>query len=200
MYHKAETMYYTLATFVVGATFFVVQPANSPEMSQWQDGMKLQFTNAWVQTLGDQPWFTEFALIYEGVSGFYEHATDATIALINQPEADEDVIYVFNQVYNIFANAINSNSDTIAYSELPLPPITDEFMTEEPLYNIVPYRMVVKTIEDGTVAGVSLDNSVVNDNQPWVTIKDNLTNQLYCLAIYNGTVNKYLGSCKYDYY
>ena len=76
-------------------------------------------------------------------------------------------------------------------------------MSEEPLYNIVPYRTIVKTI--GTVAGASIDLRAMTDpvnsqNQPWVTMRDALTGQYYCLAVYNGEVNKYLGPCKFDYH
>jgi hypothetical protein len=199
MYRSALSIYYGLAIFVVGAVVFVMHPSNVPEMTNWQNGIKHEFATAFKQTMGDQPWFSDFELVYDSVNNFYTQSSDATIALLAQPDTDSDIAYIFKEVYLSFAHAIKPPANTLAYKDLPLPPMPPNFMTEEPLYNIVPYRTVVKTIDDGQVAGTSTDNSPVNTKQPWVTIQDNLTGQLYCLAVYNGTVNKYLGPCKYDY-
>ncbi len=202
MYQKATSIYYSLAIFVAGTAAFVMYPSNTIELANWQSGVKNDFKIAVVQTLGDQPWFTEVGQVYEAVADFYEQSSSATIALISQPEADEDMIYVFSEVYKTFAKSFqpNHSDNNVAYDNVSLPLPGENFMTEEPLYNIVPYRTVVTTIDTGEVAGASINNThPVNIDTPWVTIKDNLTGQLYCLAIYNGSVNQYLGACKNDY-
>jgi hypothetical protein len=201
----AMSIYYSLAFVVVGATSFVLSPSDVPEMTKWQDGVKQEFMVAFQQTVGDQPWFSEFELVFDSVNQFYTDSTDAVVALLNDAEADEDIIYVFGQVYQSFAKAINQNKGSdLAYENLSLPPMPSNFMAEESIYNIVPYRTIVKTIDatSGQVAGANSEEQVpVNSpKQPWVTIEDNSTGQLYCLAVYNGTVNNYLGACKNDYY
>jgi hypothetical protein len=205
MYHKALSIYYGLAIFVIGAGFFVMQPTNSPEMVMWQSDIKHQVFTAWKQTIGDEPWFEDVALVYNGVTNFYEAASDETIAVLDQPELNEDLVFVFAKVYSAFADAFEGegNSDSIAYSDLPLPAVTQNFMSEEPIYNIVPYRTVVTTVDEGNegrVAGTMVDVSIpANSISPWITVQDNYTGQLYCLAIYNATINKYLGPCKNEY-
>jgi hypothetical protein len=160
---------------------------------------------AWKQTIGDEPWFEDVALVYNGVTNFYEAASDETIAVLDQPELNEDLVFVFAKVYSAFADAFEGegNSDSIAYSDLPLPAVTQNFMSEEPIYNIVPYRTVVTTVDEGNegrVAGTMVDVSIpANSISPWITVQDNYTGQLYCLAIYNATINKYLGPCKNEY-
>ncbi|MBX4191843.1 MAG: hypothetical protein KW804_03525 [Candidatus Doudnabacteria bacterium] len=205
MYHKALSIYYGLSIFVLGAGFLVLHPSSTPEMTIWQNDIKHQVVTAWKQTIGDQPWFEEVGLIYDGVNNFYTLASDETIAVLDQEELNSDVVMVFEKVYTTFANSFrgknNTDSTAIAYKDLPLPAMPDNFMTEEPIYNIVPYRTVVKTVETGAVAGAEVDlTSPVNIGRAWVTIQDNYTGQLYCLAIYNNEINKYLGPCKNEYY
>jgi len=87
----------------------------------------------------------------------------------------------------------------------------DEFIKDE-LLAINELWSELEKMEEGVVAGESIEKATisydsksmsapVNDSdRPWVTLKDNLTGQKYCVAIYNNEVNKYLGECKYDYY
>jgi hypothetical protein len=208
MHHRAQVIYYGLAIAVLGTGLFMLQPNQSSEVSAWQQSSGEQLSIAWQQTIGDQPWFSEVELIFDSITGFYNQSASATIALIDQPETDQDIIYVYSQVYMTFAKAFNpnyGNQTAIAYTEVPLPESIPNFMSEEPLYNLVPYREVVKTLQVAptpVVAGavISLDQPVNSPEVPWVTMTDNLTGQLYCVAIYNGTVNQYLGACKHDTY
>ncbi len=208
MYQKAESIYYGLATFVLGTALFVMQPSNLPDVAAWQQTVKQQIGTAIVQTFGDGPWFQEVGFIYDSTSAFYQKAASVTITMFDDPEANEDIAFVYTQVYKIFANALNTSTNHgFAYNDVQLPAIGPDFMTQEPIYNIVPYKEVVTTIDDkltalGSVAGesVSIDKPVNSISMPWVTIRDNSTGQLYCLAVYNGTVNQYLGPCKYDGY
>jgi hypothetical protein len=145
-------------------------------------------------------------LVFDTVASFYDQSASATIALLSQPETDQDIIFVYSQVYQTFAKAFNpnyGNPSAIAYTEMPLPSEIPNFMSEEPLYNLVPYREVVKTLQTTpVVAGtaVSVEVPVNSEELPWVTMSDNSTGQLYCVAIYNGTVNQYLGPCQRDAY
>src|SRR5258708_25579803 len=98
MYRSALSIYYGLAIFVVGAGFFVMQPTDIPEMKAWQDGVKLQFATAFTQTVGYQPWISDYALIYYSVNNFYKQASNPTIAILTPHESDQDLIYVFHEV------------------------------------------------------------------------------------------------------
>jgi hypothetical protein len=152
-------------------------------------------------------------MFYESIASFYDQSATITTAMFYEPDMNADIAYVYGHVYKSLVSAINpnyANPKAVAYSEVQLPAVTPTFMTQEPLYNLVPYKEVVKTIgeadvaaaQTGAVSGAvtSLDQPVNSSNTPWVTIKDNSTGQLYCLAVYNGTVNQYIGPCKYDEY
>jgi hypothetical protein len=207
MYGKARAIYYGLSTFVLATALFVLYPSHNQELISFQKDIVSRFDVAFQQTMGDGPWFSEFADIYDGVNAFYAHSSNEMIAVLSSnPEADEDIAYVFSKVYLSFAKALPLQKSHSApknpYADVQLPSKPANFMTQEPVYNIIPYRSVVKTYEDGEVAGavISRDEPVNTQQDPWVTLKDNLTGQLYCLAVYDGTVNKYIGPCKYDYH
>lgn len=210
MHKTAESIYFGLASLVLGSALFVMQPSHTPEVFAMQQEVTHEFAVAWEQTIGDQPWFTDVALFYESIASFYDQSATVLISLLESPEADADIAYVFSEVYRTIAASFHGTASTgIAYTEVQLPEVGPTFMTQEPLYNLVPYREVVKTIDEssfalnsGTVSGVSITNhDPANSLQtPWVTLADNATGQLYCLAVYNGTVNQYLGPCNYEGY
>jgi hypothetical protein len=187
MYAKAQPIYYGLATLVVSTALFLAVPFNQPEVLTIQKDMVERLSIGWQQTMGDKPWFSEVSFIFDATNDFYTQAAAVTYISLSDPEATAEINYVYGRVYQIFAQSFTKNS-TLAENALPMPKIGEDFMTEEPLYNLIPYREVVKTIETPTVAGVATVG-------PWNTITDAITGQSYCLAIYNGEVNQYLGTC-----
>lgn len=194
MYTKAQQLFYGLSIFLLFAALFAMQSSRVPEVAALQSQIQHQFSVAWQQTIGDQPYFDDFGLIYDGVAAFYNQSSSAAISLIRQPESDAALAYVFKTTYQDFVLAIRGAqlSQKLAQVEPSvLPP--EKFMSEQAIMNIVP---------GGQVAGASVQsgNPVNSTNQPWVTIQDNFTGQLYCLAVYNGDVNKYLGACKNEYH
>lgn len=178
----AEKLYYTLAGFLLLTALFVLHPSQRPEFATLQNQMISQFLVAGQQTLGDQPYFEDLALIFDAVHEFYDQAGIASIALFEHGAADRDLAVIFRQTYRTLAGSFSKSSN---------PTVT--FMSEPPIYNIIPASTL-----SGIVSGAI--EPAVNDQTPWVTIKDNFTGQLYCLAMYNGNVNKYLGPCKKDEY
>lgn len=171
-----------------------MKPSGVEEVGMLQDEMQTQFAIAFQQTMGDQPYFSEALLVIEGVSDFYNQAAVSSIALFEDKQADAELAYVFGATYNKLVSVVSSYVKSgsivnIAQKEpLPAPPVADLVVTE-------PVRDYY-----GAVSGALLDVSPVNLEKPWVNIQDNFTGQLYCLAIYNGEVNKYLGSCKDNYH
>lgn len=204
MYSRVQTIFWGLSIFLLSAGLFLLQPSKIPETTVLQDQIQHQFIVAWQQTIGDQPYFDDFGLIYDGVTAFYSQSASATISLIRQPESDAALAYIFKTTYQDFVVAIKGAqlSQKLAQTDPQvLPP--GKFMTEQAIYNIVPEQKQEARIKNqGQVAGVSVQsgNPVNSVTQPWVTIQDNFTGQIYCLAVYNGDVNKYLGPCKYDYH
>ncbi|OGE79909.1 MAG: hypothetical protein A2660_00440 [Candidatus Doudnabacteria bacterium RIFCSPHIGHO2_01_FULL_45_18] len=192
MYQTAKAIYYFLIMFLLGTALFVMQPTDIAEVRNWQAGIKSQLSVAWQQTIGDHPFFADFALIYESVDNFYKLAAGETIALIAEPDSDSDLVYVYSQVYQSLAKTAQPPPDADLVYKTAQITIPLNFMSGEAIYNIVPYRSIVQTI-GGSVAGASVAS-------PWVTMQDAVTGQNYCLAVYNGHVNKYLGECKDDYY
>lgn len=194
MYSRVETIFWGLGIFLLSAGLFLLQPSKIPETTALQDQVQHQFIMAWQQTIGDQPYFDDLSIIYDGVSSFYNQAAIYAVSLIRQPESDAALAYVFKTTYQNFAVAFDKIKIGHKLADVQLPAVpANKFMTEQAIMNIVP---------GGQVAGASVQsgNPVNSVAQPWVTIQDNFTGQLYCLAVYNGDVNKYLGPCKYDYH
>ena len=175
--------------------FFVLQPSKTPEVASYQSGIQQQFSMAWKQTLGDGPYFDSLAYVYDSVTAFYDQSAQAAVALLAQPESDEALYHVASATYEVFAKAlVQASAPKVA---IPVLPPDGQFMTQAAVTNIIP------DTSTGSISGVSFSgvqeplNKIVNS---WVTLQDNYTGQMYCLAIYNGEVNKYLGACKNDYY
>lgn len=185
MYHKATSIFYALSGFLLLTAFFILQPSNNSEVAVLQNHIKQELNIAWQQTIGDQSYFIETAEVYNAVTTFYNEATQSTLSLLTQPETDEDVIYVFHAVFSDLAQIFNGGiQKNVAEAK---------DIIEVPESSVVPA---------GKTAGASIDSDQIpaNLNQPWVTLQDNMTGQKYCLAIYNGFVNKYLGVCNNDYH
>jgi hypothetical protein len=202
MYQKALSIYYALVMFVLGTAFLVMQPMPNDHVTFWQQDMHQQFSKAFIQTIGDGPWFEDLELVLDGIATFYDQAADSMIALMGDRETDADIVQIFAKVYEELSLAINQEGSVsgISYESISLPLPNDDFMTEDAIYNIVPYREIVKTIDSEVSTSAQVQKAVNSASNPWVTIKDNLTGQLYCLAVYNGTVNQYIGSCENGYY
>ncbi len=192
---RATSLFYALSAFVLFTALFVMKPSGVPEVGMLQNEMKAEFSVAFQQTMGDQPYFPEVLAVVEGVSDFYTQAADASIALFEDKQADAEIGHIFAATYRTLANSLSAYVPGISGSSLAqgIPP-------EEPELNADLAVTEPADEPSGAVSGVSLDVVPVNLEQPWVTIQDNSTTQLYCLAIYNGEVNKYLGPCKNDYH
>ena len=216
MYGKTASIYYSLASFLLLTGLFVLTPNTSPEVTTLQSEIKHEISVAWEQTIGDEPFLTDLVTVLEGVEAFYTQSADAMIALLeDRTGSDRDLAWIFNQTYNSIAASFKPKATELAVNQVGGTQIEAEeeldmpnFMAEAPILNIVPEGFKLET-SSPVVAGVSNstpetfvypDTTPVNLTQPWVTIKDNTTGQLYCLAVYNGEVNKYLGECKYEYY
>ena len=207
MYQKASTVFYILSGFVLFAGLFELQPSRIPEVAEMQAQTKQQFSIAWQQTIGDQPYFLDLGEVLDGVFAFYNQSAGQMFALLSPRESDQDMVRVFAQTYGIFAQSLHlKGSKTVAstvsaFSDDKFVPPAD-FMAEEPLHNIVPEDMnhVSRIIYQGVVSGTETDLTPGNAINSWITVQDNYTGQPYCLAIYNGEVNKYLGPCKNDYH
>lgn len=191
MYYKAEQTFYILASFVIFTAAFILVPSAHPETIALQQEIKSQFSRAWIQTIGDQPYFTEVAEVYDGIQNFYAQAADSSIALIRHEEADRDLAFIFHGIYNEFKNVAIAHLPSPRSVVTQTPPIMDTVISEVPRI----------TAPVGLVSGEEIKTPpIANMHKAWVTIQDNMTGQLYCLAIYNGEVNKYIGECVDEYY
>ncbi len=194
---KAIPIFYGLSAFVLMTAFFVLQPSKTPEVASFQSGIQQQFSMAWEQTLGDEPYFDSLAYVYDSVAAFYDQSAQATVALLTQPESDAALYHLATATYEVFAKAFVQASAPKVAIPVPVRPPDGQFMTQAAITNIIPDLSI------GSVSGASYSHSQEPINKTvnsWVTLQDNYTGQMYCLAIYNGEVNKYLGACKNDYH
>jgi hypothetical protein len=202
MEQKANAIFYGLSGFLLMTALFVIQPSQVSEVSLLQNEMVQDFSTALHQTIGDQPFFSDVGTVIDGVAAFYDESASATIALFEPQDRDQDIVYVYKTVFNIFAEVFTTPHGEVAGVETVNISL-DKFMTEPAILNIIPGDHVTRNNEHVTeeIAGMSTQYSTpVNTDQPWVTLRDNFTGQTYCIALYNGEVNKYLGPCKYDYH
>ena len=181
---------------------FVLQKSPHAEVAMLQDQMMGQFAVAWQEVIGDQPYFDDVALIFNSTGEFYVQSANATIALFEHGVTDHELAFIASGVYHNISAAVVRVVIGEEQSEESnvLASIGSEFMSEPAILNIVPANPYLSglTVSQGEVAGEVI--APVNAETPWVTIQDNFTGQIYCLAIYNNEVNKYLGPCKYDYH
>lgn len=202
MHQRANTIFYVLSSFLLMAGLFVFSPSKVPEVTSLQTEIQKQFSIAWQGTIGDQPYFEELYAIIEGVDEFYSQAADQMIVLLDPKDNDQDLVYTVAQTYRIFATSFKviENKSVASTQEADEFVVPSNFMAEEPIYNIVPESQISdnKNQITGIIAGTTLTEPV-NLDQPWVTMMDNFTGQIYCVALYNGEVNKYLGPCKNEY-
>jgi len=191
MRYRAESIFYTLASFVIFMAAFILAPTGHTETKLLQNEVKEQFRVAFIQTIGDQPYFEEAKIIFAGVREFYTQSADSAIALFKHEEADRDIALVFKGMYQETTKLIVRYLPKTKI--LASQPETSGTVSG---VNILPYVV--------NPAGLRVDQATVppvaNFHTPWVTIQDNITGQLFCLAIYNGEVNKYLGECVDGYY
>lgn len=210
MHRRLEQTFYVLASAVLAVGFFVVSNSQLPEVQAYKSQLRQEFVVAFEQTIGDGPVFDDVFLVINGINDFYAQASDAVIALLSQPETDEDMIYVFGSVYQTFAKAfVDPSADQPAVAGVEIV-ILENFMQEEPIYSIMPESHIFPAEEAASAASqVSstqpympefVEGEIANTDLPWVTLKDNVTGEFYCTAIYNGEVSTYQGKCKNDYY
>lgn len=147
MHHKARNIFYGLAIFVLMNGLFVMggvgEVGEVREVRGFRQEVSSEFTKAFVQTIGDQPVLDELELVWRGISDFYDQSTEAMVALLDPKGADDDVIAVGKKVYLSFAQAINNAKNAKSYANdangrAAGEHINQNFMTEEPIYNIVP--------------------------------------------------------------
>jgi hypothetical protein len=202
MYGLAEKLFYTLSAVVLGSAFFVVSPTHNSDTAFFQTQVRGEFAKASVQLLGDEPMFTEVPLVISAVNDFYAKSADAMIALLTPAPSEQDAAAIAISTYNNLRVALRpvapiepQVSAAVQETQITIP---QNFMQEDPVLNIIPPSI---TFEDPmTTTTVASDSPAVNDSGfPWVNLRDINTGQIYCVAIYNTEVNRYLGPCKNDY-
>ncbi len=190
MNQKATQVFYGLSMFVLATALFIMQPNNAVEVTTLRSEVLTSLHIAWQQTWGDAPVTTSIVELYEGTESFYAQASDSLIGLTSYPEGDAAIAQVFGQVYGDFAKGLVALSLTVNGSEVAV--ASDEFMTQPPIENIIPSIVPVASINIGSVSGTITG--------PWFTATDGLTGQKYCVALFNGEFNKYIGECKNEYH
>ncbi len=229
MYHKVEQTYYALSATALFGMMFVISPTSSADVEKFQQGIVEQFQVAFEQVVGDVDLVEPLDLVWSGMESFYDQGSTQVLAMIPVVEVPEEVPVALanakTATISFFAKGLENvlpqpraESPTVALGE-PVYNIVPPFNVPDlAAYNVIRVEelAIVKTeIDPGqsetttfvsvsdsppAVAGVSIAaEEPVNSSQPWVTLKDNLTGQLYCVAIYNNEVNKYLGECQRDY-
>jgi len=180
MHYRAQQLFYALSIFVLMMAIFVIRPSSVPVVASLQNDMKQKFSVAWQATMSDASYFEAVTTVYDGVADFYDQAASSAIALLNQPQQDEQMYLAFNSAYHFVADAFVAPDRTLAMREVR---------------TIKTKPGLAREVEPHVLGARTEETTPLNKPNSWVTIADNTTGQLYCLAIYNGEVNKYPGTC-----
>lgn len=190
MYPTAQKLFYGLAIFVCLNVLFVLQTnyvvlapntqaqeqptcisslslgqSVNLEVAFFRYDVLTQSNRGFWQVMGDKSMFDDLAIVWSGLNDFYNSAQQQMITLLSPIRTQEDVFYIYTQVYSRFVNTLSilkGEDNGLAYSNdtqegviagekiyydlhQPIPStysdqdlFTGEFMTEEPLYEIVP--------------------------------------------------------------
>jgi hypothetical protein len=219
MFQWQEKLFYGLTAVVLGGALFAMGNSSNPEVASFQHNVQHQFTFAAAQVFGDQPVLDNVDLVIASIDQFYARATNVTLALLTPPASEDALNYVAATVYTDFALATHIQKPQVAAIPLPeilgahtevaaaeiiIPP---NFMQEQPIYNIIPGHTIAAPLPtlrhlDNLISGEMLYSlPAVNDSTgPWSNMRDSNTGQVYCIAIFNGTPNQYIGPCKHDFH
>ncbi|MBX4204882.1 MAG: hypothetical protein KW788_01680 [Candidatus Doudnabacteria bacterium] len=208
MYWFAEKLFYTLSAVVLGSAFFVIQPTQRAEVAAFQHEVRQQFAVASHQVFGDEPLMVDSTkLVVSSVYEFYMRSADAFIALTTPSASQNDLNIIIADVYNKITTSLDNRErqaapqvlgiETVETQTIEVQPlILPNFMQEEPVMDIVPSHREVTAHPI-----IQASHPAVNDHgMPWVDLRDNQTGQIYCVAIYNAEVNRYLGPCIDEYH
>jgi hypothetical protein len=203
-----QSMFVSLSALLMAA-LFVLQPADSQEMKDFQSSLRQQFTQAATQLVEGESFTEPFALVWSSVDSFYSESANEAIALLHDD--------------SITSLALMFNGDYQLDREIAAAPVIarNDVYVEEALTNIVPDNFVAAIVPDeveslldpnfnedlvydqatgGRVAGESIGTDPQPEPAPvvWMTISDSITAYPYCVAIFNGSINSYPGACAKD--
>jgi hypothetical protein len=225
MYHRVEQFFYVSAGIFLMMILFLLQSSPVVQTSEVQNEFKSEVKLVLNDlTQGLDP-LREVKLVYGGITDFYGSAAGETIALLEPipapPQMQRMIDHVALATAQVFDFSKPANNLHIADTQSPfaisrysdpapafaniVPPFEEVFYEfesfDEELGMIADEHSQIAA-ERGRVAGKSvvIDQPANSATTPWVTLKDNVTGQQYCVSIYNNEVNRYSGPCKYDYY
>lgn len=194
----AQQLQYFFLSALLGAALFVMQPTEIKEVVTFQKDIQTKFAQSFVQLVGQQNFVEPFEFVWTGVSDFYSQSTDVAIAMISPSEETLAMMLRFDSQYH-------KDVETIKTAFVPR-----GFMSEEPIYYMVPVSDAESLLdpyfsEDNNYArqGLVAGESITGD-QPdpapatWLNVPDSISGQIYCVGIFDGSVNVYAGTCAYD--
>ncbi|OGE81243.1 MAG: hypothetical protein A3H72_01330 [Candidatus Doudnabacteria bacterium RIFCSPLOWO2_02_FULL_48_8] len=165
MYYRGQKLFYGLSMFLLLAALFVMQdshvPRNTYHVTQFKQEVRTALARGFIQTVGDGPFMTgELVLIFDSADNFYKDAAREMMALLEPRGADDDIIKVGREVFLAFGGIKNyelriTDSGKVAGKSTDFEPQSairnpqsdenltknNKFMTEEPIWNIVPIRV-----------------------------------------------------------
>ncbi len=219
MYKQVEQTFYTLSIFVLLGLMFVARPANKTfegvSTAEFKEGIVRQFRVAVDQILVPVHPVSELSLLWQSIDKFYFTSSQEVLVVIPAIEMPDGVQVALDRLAFAVAEGLRGHQSFSVQSVVQNPSHDVSGETRVSLLNkaldlakslqrnlaIETASRAIISAPTGSVAGLSINSvEAANSRQkPWVTLEDNLTGQKYCVAIYNSTVNKYLGECDADY-
>jgi hypothetical protein len=149
----ARTIYYGLSAFLLGMAMFVMQPHQAAPVAAWQGQVKTALSIAWQQTWGDQPVLATPAEVVSGVAEFYNQSSLALADLLEDSDADSDLALLAHNTYHQLQVAVGRVGSHTKQAPVQTALAPAEFMSQAPLYDIVPTPAAVAS---AAVAGLAL--------------------------------------------
>ena len=188
-----EKLYFSLLGGVLLPTFFLMNSYDNPDLAFYTEPVMEQIEQAVQMALGDESLLAEFKEVYDGVAAFYNVSADTTLAALDyEAPVDHyainlDIAYDYYRYDKLSGSVLGTSweeetvqlvlAEDIIFED---PEIADDV---HPSYGTIEYDEL---------------NALNSEELPWVTIKDNVTGDYYCVAVFAGEINQYDGKCKYD--
>jgi hypothetical protein len=180
------------------AVLFVMQPTDDKDMQAFKSEVQDMFVTAAHQVMGDQSVVEPFAFVWTVTQDFYGQSADQALALLKPDDSLVELALMFDGEYLLDKEMIQAPVITRAASEEPVQLVALQHNETEDLLD-PNFDEDLAYVEDfgGRVAGESITTGEPQPTQTaeWVELHDSITGEAYCVAVFFGAINSYMGPC-----
>ena len=191
---SSEKIYYTLSIALLGALLFIARPSSNPVAENLRNEISNQFNLAFLQVVQPQSVLEDVENVVLAVNEFYNQSAEATIALLNPIASNKVLELAVDRAYTGLTSVF------LKYHSLVKPTFASSGISSNFFFHSKSFERSEN--KDAFVNSPGLnkgffyfgsENNTAQSN--WTNLKDLVTGQIYCVAIFNSEINRYLGPC-----